>query len=81
MLLFHDLKASASLGAEARNDPEAARLYVDYYCRVDPRASSPSVGRLVVPGNAVSDEMLVSYTDVQRSEYHCDFILGSKWSA
>ncbi|MDP1572150.1 MAG: LuxR C-terminal-related transcriptional regulator [Vicinamibacterales bacterium] len=72
-LLFHDLRGHASIGADARNDPEAARLYIEHFCRIDPRALSPRAPLLATPGRPVSDEMLVPYGDVVGTEYHHDF--------
>jgi DNA-binding CsgD family transcriptional regulator/GAF domain-containing protein len=80
VLLFHDLKSSALVGVGARNPPEAARLYAEHFCQIDPRALSPKAPALAAPLQPVSDEMLVSYNEVCRSEYHNDFSIKFEMS-
>jgi hypothetical protein len=42
----HDLVGAGTVAFGVRGDPEAARLYGEYVCRLDPRALSPRAATL-----------------------------------
>ena len=73
VMMQHDLTSKGVIMRDARNDPDAARLYGAYYAGVDPRAITPKAVELALPGRAVTDQMLVPYEEFRQSEFYVDF--------
>ena len=74
VLLWHDLVGRGGVLAGARNDPQAAQAYAAHYASIDPRATSPAARTLKLC-QAVPDEALAPYLEVQKTAYHNEFSL------
>ncbi len=74
-LLSHDLRGGGGIAVNVRADPEATRLYNDYWYRHDPWANAPLAADLSRPGRVILDGMLIPESVVATTEYHRAFAL------
>lgn len=72
-LVAHDLRAGGGIAINVRTDPDATRLYNEFWFRHDPWALAPKASGLSRPGQVIVDAMLMPQADIAKSAYHQDF--------
>lgn len=75
-LLSHDMRGGAGgIAVNVRADPEATRLYNEFWYQHDPWATAPGAAALSRPGHVIVDTMLLPAAVVARTAYHQEFAL------
>lgn len=74
-LLSHDLQGGGGIAVNVRADPEATRLYNEFWYQHDPWANAPKAAALSRPGHVIVDAMLMPEAVVATTAYHQEFAL------
>src|SRR5262249_45670869 len=70
--LHHDLVNTGSVAAGVNLNPQGIDLYNAHFHKIDPFSISAGV-RALFPGAVATDEMLISHSDLKRTEYFNEF--------
>lgn len=69
-LISHDLASSGNAAHPVRMDPDAIRLYQEYYHQVDAWAHAAGRRKLVVAGRVLTDAAIVTRSEFEKTEYY-----------